>query len=74
MKKIEVSKRWETLCKESVWNDIFADTVEKYPEKDALIFAETGERITYEEYGAKVNELAKALFAAGVRKGTHVGL
>lgn len=74
MKRLWVSKKWATLCMQSTWNDVFADTVKKHGEKEALVFTDTNERITYGEYDAKVNELAKALFAIGVRKGTHVGL
>lgn len=74
MKKLQVNKKWETLCKQSTWNDVFADTVKKHGEKEALVFTDSHERITYREYDAKVNELAKALYAIGVRKGTHVGL
>jgi long-subunit acyl-CoA synthetase (AMP-forming) len=38
------------------------------------VFWETGQRFTYGEYKRRVDELAKGLYAVGVRKGTHVGI
>ena len=74
MEKLSVSKKWEYLCKQKTWVEIFEDTVEKFSEKEALVFTESNRRITYREYADRVNELARGLFAIGVRKGMHVGI
>ena len=74
MKKLSVSKKWEYFSKQKTWVEIFEDTLEKYPDKEALVFVESNQRITYREYAERVNELAKGLFAIGVRKGMHVGI
>ena len=50
--------------------DMFALTAAKYPDKTALVFQD--ERFTYGELNARVNRLARALTAAGVRKGDKV--
>jgi len=74
MKALSVSKKWEYLCKQKTWVEIFEDTVKEYPGKEALVFPELNRRVTYREYAERVNELAKGLFAIGVRKGMHVGI
>lgn len=74
MKALSVSKKWEYFSKQKTWVEIFEDTLEKYPDKEALVFVESTQRITYREYAERVNELAKGLFAIGVRKGMHVGI
>ena len=74
MEKLSVSKKWEYLCKQKTWVEIFEDTVEKFSEKEALAFTESNRRITYREYADRVNELARGLYAIGVRKGMHVGI
>jgi fatty-acyl-CoA synthase len=74
MRKLNVSNHWEYLCKQKTWVEIFEDTVKENPGKEALVFPESNQRITYREYSDRVNELAKGLFAIGVRKGMHVGI
>ncbi len=73
-RKLNVSDRWKVLARTKTWVDIFEETVEKYPEKEALVFWEPKKRYTYKEYRDKVNQMAKGLYAIGVRKGTHVGI
>ncbi len=51
-----------------------AHTVERWPDNDALISVEQGQRYTYTEFAAAVDELGKALMAAGVDKGDRVGI
>ncbi len=51
-----------------------------YPDKEAIVFYEPDksmdepERITYQEYQQKVNQLAKGLMAIGVGKGDHIAI
>jgi crotonobetaine/carnitine-CoA ligase len=44
------------------------------PERIALDFFESGQRLTYRELQARVNRLASSLHRLGVRKGTHVAV
>jgi long-chain acyl-CoA synthetase len=48
------------------------DSAESFPQSSAMIFA--GRKFTYRELQEKVDSLAAALNALGVRKGEHVGL
>ena len=73
-KKLNVSNRWKDLAQTKTWVDIFEATVREFPDNEALVFWESKQRFTYREYKEKVDEMAKGLYAIGVRKGTHVGL
>lgn len=44
----------------------------RHPEKTALVTYETGEKVTWEELNRRVNSLAHALAAQGIRKGNRV--
>ncbi|MGD0485699.1 MAG: AMP-binding protein [Syntrophorhabdales bacterium] len=56
------------------WFNIFEETADAFPEGEALVFLESNQRFTYSQYKKKVKEIAKGLYAIGVRKGTHVGI
>ena len=73
-KKLSVTDRWKDLAQTKTWVDIFEATVRGFPDNEALVFWESKQRFTYREYKEKVDEMAKGLYAIGVRKGTHVGL
>lgn len=45
-------------------------TIEAYGEREALVDVVSGRRWTYAEFGRDVEELARALMASGVAKGT----
>jgi fatty-acyl-CoA synthase len=49
-------------------------TIARHPARDALVDCPTGRRWSYAELGAAVDELARALMAAGVAKGDRVGI
>ncbi|MGF1340308.1 AMP-binding protein [Streptomyces flavovirens] len=51
-----------------------ARAVEAFPEREALVDVASGRRWTYAEFGAAVEELARALMASGVAKGDRVGI
>ncbi|MBH8601524.1 fatty acid--CoA ligase [Thermoactinomyces sp. CICC 23799] len=51
---------------------ILEQTVQKYPEKEALFDAEKNRRWTYRMWDREVNRLARAFLAAGVKKGDRV--
>ncbi|GAA3377314.1 linear/branched/unsaturated fatty acid:CoA ligase LbuL [Streptomyces sannanensis] len=48
--------------------------VDAFPEREALVDVPSGRRWTYAEFGAAVDELAKALLGSGVAKGDRVGI
>ncbi|MCG7524061.1 AMP-binding protein [Streptomyces sp. OfavH-34-F] len=49
-------------------------TVAAWPDREALVDVPSGRRWTYAEFGAAVDELARALLASGVAKGDRVGI
>src|SRR5690554_4542777 len=51
---------------------IFDLTVQKYPNKEALVDVRKNLRYTYKEWSIQVNKLANALLVEGVRKGDRV--
>lgn len=74
--KLEISSAWEELSKTKTWPEILAEVAQAFPDREALVFRMNGTRIsfTYREYANKVDELARGLYAIGVRKGDHVAL
>lgn len=54
--------------------DMFDQTVEKYPDNDALIVRHQHIRYTYSQLREKVDECAKALLALGLEKGDRCGV
>ncbi|MEV6260858.1 AMP-binding protein [Streptomyces sp. NPDC051784] len=48
--------------------------VEAFGEREALVDVVSGRRWTYAEFGAAVEELARAFMASGVEKGDRVGI
>ncbi|MBO1331329.1 AMP-binding protein [Streptomyces sp. VRA16 Mangrove soil] len=49
-------------------------TVDAFPDREALVDVPGGRRWTYAQFGADVEELARALMARGVAKGDRVGI
>jgi fatty-acyl-CoA synthase len=49
-------------------------TVERFPEREALVVRAQGYRATYRELWDETTVLARALLASGVRKGDRVGI
>ena len=73
-KNLNVSDHWKEMARTKTWVDIFEETVRQFPEKEALVFKESNQRFTYNEYKEKVDEIARGLYALGASKGTHVGI
>ena len=48
--------------------------IARFGEREALVDVPSGRRWTYAAFGADVDELARALLAAGVAKGDRVGI
>jgi fatty-acyl-CoA synthase len=49
-------------------------TVSRFGDREALVSCAQGRRYSYAELGAAVDELARALMAAGVRAGDRIGI
>src|SRR5690348_15466703 len=48
--------------------------VAAYPDREAVVDVPTGERLTYRELDAGVEDVARGLFARGVQRGDRVGI
>jgi acyl-CoA synthetase (AMP-forming)/AMP-acid ligase II len=46
----------------------------RYPDKVALVDANTGHRVTWREWNARINRLAHALLARGLRQGDRISI
>lgn len=47
-------------------------TVQKYPHREALVYPEKNQRWTYSQWNNKINQLANAFLAYGIKKGDRV--
>lgn len=54
--------------------DLFDQTVDKYPEKDALVYVDRGLRHSYAELQKICNQAAKGLMKLGIQKGEHIAI
>lgn len=54
--------------------DMLDAQVERFPDRDALVNVETGERYTYAEFRDEVERVARGLMALGIQRGHHVGI
>ncbi len=48
--------------------------IEKYPDKEAIVYVDRDFRLTYGEFGRLVDQLAKGLMALGIKTGEKVAL
>ncbi len=53
---------------------ILDETVDKWPENEAVIYVDRDFRLTYREFGNLVDDLAKGLMALGVKRGEKVAV
>jgi fatty-acyl-CoA synthase len=53
---------------------VLRETARKHPGSDALVFPQTGLRWTWQQFGADVDRVAKALIALGIEHGEHLAL
>ena len=54
--------------------DILDLQTDRFPEREALVHAATGDRLTYREFHAEVERVARGLLSIGIEKGQHVGI
>ena len=50
------------------------ETVSLYPEKEAVIYSETGLRYSYKEFQHACNKVAKGFMSLGIKKGDHIAV
>lgn len=64
----------DTPLLEQTIGDNLAATVERFPNREALVVAHQNIRQTWSEFAATVDAVAKGLMARGVEKGDRVGM
>ena len=62
------------LFTEDTLGDFLEKQVEKYPERDFMIYPDRNLRFTYKDFDQRVNMLSKGLLTLGIGKGDHVGI
>ncbi len=53
---------------------ILDQTVEKFPDNDAIVYVDRDFRLTYRQFAQAVDEMAKGLMALGIQKGEKVAV
>lgn len=53
---------------------LLEDTARRFPENDALVYPDRGLRLSYREFDALCDRVAKGLMAIGVKKGEHLAI
>lgn len=75
MKKLSYANGASSIpLKGQTIGEALKETVEKYGEQEALVVIEQGYRATYKEFWDQTTAVAKALMAAGIKKGDRVGI
>jgi fatty-acyl-CoA synthase len=64
----------KTGLREITLGDLLSETVAKFGDHDALVYADRDFRLTYREFNDRVDEMAKGLMALGVEKGEKVAV
>jgi fatty-acyl-CoA synthase len=60
--------------RELTLGQILDQTTARFPDNDAIVYADRNYRQTYREFNAAVDEMAKGLMALGIRKGEKVAI
>ena len=55
-------------------SEFFSRTVSRYPDREACVFRQSGERWTWSQLSHKVDQLAAGFLALGIYKGDRVGI
>lgn len=53
---------------------LLEDTARRFPTNDALVYPDRGLRLTYSEFNALCDRVAKGLLALGIKKGDHLAI
>ncbi len=59
---------------EDTIGEFFEKQVERYADKEFIVYPDRDLRFTYREFNDRVNLLAKGLLSIGIKKGDHVGI
>ncbi len=54
--------------------EVLRETAKKFPSQDAIVFCGNGYRLSWKEFDAEVDRLARSLLALGLRRGDHFGV
>ncbi|XKE51557.1 AMP-binding protein [Sutcliffiella horikoshii] len=54
--------------------NLLDETVSRYPDKEAVVYVETGLRYSYKEFQQICNQVAKGLMNLGIKKGDHMAV
>ncbi|WP_165078114.1 MULTISPECIES: AMP-binding protein [unclassified Desulfovibrio] len=60
--------------RERTLGQILDETVARFPDNDALVYPDRGFRLSWREFGALVDRLARGLMALGIQKGEKVAV
>ena len=64
----------EQQLREITLGDMLQESIERYPENEAVVYVDRDFRMTYREFGGLVDDMAKGLLALGVQKGEKVAV
>lgn len=64
----------EQQLREITLGQALDETIERYPENEAVVYVDRDFRMTYREFGQLVDDMAKGLMALGVQKGEKVAV
>ncbi|WP_147819151.1 AMP-binding protein [Salidesulfovibrio onnuriiensis] len=64
----------DTALREVTLGQLLDETVAQWPDSDAVIYVDRDFRLTWSEFGALVDDMAKGLMALGVKKGEKVAV
>ncbi len=62
------------VLREWTLGQVLDHTIERYPDNDAVVYADRNYRQTWREFGRAVDEFSKGLMALGVQKGEKVAV
>lgn len=65
---------WDKPLREITLGRLLDETVEEYPDNDAVIYVDRDYKLTYREFSEEVDRLAKGLMSLGVQKGEKVAI
>ena len=65
---------FETIELKNTIGDLLDSQTERYGDREALVHVEAGTRLTYREFKAECDRVARGFMAVGIDKGQHVGI
>ncbi|MEG2171954.1 MAG: AMP-binding protein [Desulfovibrionaceae bacterium] len=74
MKDKVAERQKQFVLREWTLGQILDDTVARFPDNDAVIYADRDFRQTWREFAAVVDDLAKGLMALGIQRGEKVAV